>query len=296
MRQIRSLCFAMLMLSGSLQAQSIQEIAPDAELPENMLALLSNNRLIKFNVAHPDSIISRVTLQGVKQQDERIVGIDYRVAYGVLYAVSNTGQVYTVNTDSGQMTPIGEPTQQVVLEGALYGVDFNPAADRIRVVTDAGVNSRMHPEMGLYVDNNSDLAGVQLDGSLQYNLDDVSHGLAPHLVAAAYTYNAKNSKLTTNFAIDAVQGALVTQGTRETDKEQVSPNTGRLYTVGKLATGPVADAHFDIADVTNAAYVALSAEKNQSYILYKISLEDAQLIKIGEIASGQPIVGIAIEP
>ena len=296
MRQIRSLCFAMLMLSGSLQAQSIQEIAPDAELPENMLALLSNNRLIKFNVAHPDSIISRVTLQGVKQQDERIVGIDYRVAYGVLYAVSNTGQVYTVNTDSGQMTPIGEPTQQVVLEGALYGVDFNPAADRIRVVTDAGVNSRMHPETGLYVDNNSDLAGVQLDGSLQYNLDDVSHGLAPHLVAAAYTYNAKNSKLTTNFAIDAVQGALVTQGTRETDKEQVSPNTGQLYTVGKLATGPVADAHFDIADVTNAAYVALSAEKNPSYILYKISLEDAQLIKIGEIASGQPIVGIAIEP
>ncbi|MCS7487568.1 hypothetical protein UA24_14030 [Marinomonas sp. BSi20414] len=284
------------MLSGTLQAQSIQEIAPDAELPENMLALLSNNRLIKFNVAHPDSIISRVSLQGFKQQDERVVGIDYRVAYGVLYAVSNTGQVYTVNTDSGQVTPMGEPSQQVVLEGALYGVDFNPAADRIRVVTDASVNSRMHPETGLYVDNNPDLAGVQLDGSLQYSLDDVSYGVAPHLVAAAYTYNAKNSKLTTNFAIDAVQGALVTQGTRETDKEQVSPNTGRLYTVGKLATGPVADAHFDIADVTNAAYVALSAQENSSYILYKINLGNAQLMKIGEIASGQPIVGIAIEP
>lgn len=296
MRKIRSLCFVMLMLSGTLQAQSIQEIAPDAELPENMLALLSNNRLIKFNVAHPDSIISRVSLQGFKQQDERIVGIDYRVAYGVLYAVSNTGQVYTVNTDSGQVTPIGEPSQQVVLEGALYGVDFNPAADRIRVVTDASVNSRMHPETGLYVDNNPDLVGVQLDASLQYSLGDVSHGIAPHLVAAAYTYNAQNSKLTTNFAIDAVQGALVTQGTRETDKEQVSPNTGRLYTVGKLATGPVADAHFDIADVTNAAYVALSVQENQPYTLYKINLDNAQLMKIGEIASGQPIVGIAIEP
>lgn len=296
MRKIRSLCFVMLMLSGTLQAQSIQEIAPDAELPENMLALLSNNRLIKFNVAHPDSIISRVSLQGFKQQDERIVGIDYRVAYGVLYAVSNTGQVYTVNTDSGQVTPIGEPSQQVVLEGALYGVDFNPAADRIRVVTDASVNSRMHPETGLYVDNNPDLAGVQLDASLQYSLGDVSHGVAPHLVAAAYTYNAQNSKLTTNFAIDAVQGALVTQGTRETDKEQVSPNTGRLYTVDKLATGPVADAHFDIADVTNAAYVALSVQENQPYTLYKINLDNAQLMKIGEIASGQPIVGIAIEP
>lgn len=296
MRKIRSLCFVMLMLSGTLQAQSIQEIAPDAELPENMLALLSNNRLIKFNVAHPDSIISRVSLQGFKQQDERIVGIDYRVAYGVLYAVSNTGQVYTVNTDSGQVTPIGEPSQQVVLEGALYGVDFNPAADRIRVVTDASVNSRMHPETGLYVDNNPDLVGVQLDASLQYSLGDVSHGVAPHLVAAAYTYNAQNSKLTTNFAIDAVQGALVTQGTRETDKEQVSPNTGRLYTVGKLATGPVADAHFDIADVTNAAYVALSVQENQPYTLYKINLDNAQLMKIGEIASGQPIVGIAIEP
>ncbi len=296
MRKIRSLCYVMLLLSSTLHAQSISEMAPDAELPENMLALLSNNRLIKFNVAHPDTIISRVSLQGIKTPDERIIGIDYRVAYGVLYAVSNTGQVYTVNTDSGQMTAIGEPAQQLVLDGTLYGVDFNPAADRIRVVTNAGVNSRMHPETGLYVDNNPDLAGVQLDASLQYSLGDVSYGVAPHLVAAAYTYNTKNSKLTTNFAIDAVQGALVTQGTRETDVNQVSPNTGRLYTVGKLATGPVADAHFDIADVTNAAYVALRAQEHSSYTLYKISLDDAQLMQIGEIASGQSIVGIAIEP
>lgn len=296
MRKTSSILLALGVLASASQAQTLSPMSDDKAVPETLHALLSDNTLIKFSAAEPAVIKNRVSLQGFSQSDERIMGIDFRVAYGVMYAVSNLGQVYTIDTESGQLTPIGQPTQGVRLDGELYGVDFNPAADRIRVVTDAGVNSRMHPETGLYVDNNAERAGVQFDGALQYSADDVAYGLAPRLVAAAYTYNAKNNKLTTNFAIDAAQGTLVTQGTRETEANQVSPNTGKLYTVGPLATGPVVDAHFDIADVTNAAYVALSTQDKSSYTLYKINLDNAELTKIGELASGNAVVGMAIEP
>ena len=291
-----SILLALGVLASASQAQTLSTMSTDTAVPETLHALLSDNTLIKFNAAEPAVVKNRVSLQGFSQSDERIMGIDFRVAYGVMYAVSNLGQMYTIDTESGQMTPIGKPTQGVRLDGELYGVDFNPAADRIRVVTDGGVNGRMHPETGLYVDNQSEMSGVQFDGALQYSADDVAYGLTPRLVAAAYTYNAKNNKLTTNFAIDAAQGTLVTQGTRETEVNQVSPNTGKLYTVGSLATGPVVDAHFDIADVTNAAYVALSTQDRASYTLYKINLDNAELTKIGELASGNAIVGMAIEP
>ncbi|RNF48840.1 DUF4394 domain-containing protein [Marinomonas hwangdonensis] len=295
-RKTSSILLALGVLASASQAQTLSTMSTDMAAPETLHALLSDNTLIKFNAAEPAVVKNRVSLQGFSQSDERIMGIDFRVAYGVMYAVSNLGQMYTIDTESGQMTPIGKPTQGVRLDGELYGVDFNPAADRIRVVTDGGVNGRMHPETGLYVDNQSEMSGVQFDGDLQYSADDVAYGLTPRLVAAAYTYNAKNNKLTTNFAIDAAQGTLVTQGTRETEVNQVSPNTGKLYTVGSLATGPVVDAHFDIADVTNAAYVALSTQDKASYTLYKINLDNAELTKIGELASGNAIVGMAIEP
>ncbi|MBR7889272.1 DUF4394 domain-containing protein [Marinomonas sp. A79] len=278
---------------------SIPHLAPDAVLPETLFALFSDNTLLKFNAAHPDVPLAKVSLVGLNP-DESLLGIDYRVAYGVLYSVSNTGQVYTINTDSGQLTAIGEPSQGVAIDGERYGVDFNPAADRIRLVTDAGTNMRMHPETGLFVDNNADESGVQLDGALQYSSGDVAYGKAPHLRAAAYTYNTTNSKLTTNFAIDAVQGTLVTQGSRETDTNPVSPNTGQLYTVGALATGPVSDAHFDIADVTNAAYVALAMPGDKNYTFYQINLDNAALLTIGALNNAElgsdTLVGIAIEP
>ena len=40
----------------------------------------------------------------------------------------------------------------MALKGSAFGVDFNPAADRVRVVSNLGQNLRLHPDTGAQVD------------------------------------------------------------------------------------------------------------------------------------------------
>ena len=48
--------------------------------------------------------------------------------------------------------------------------------------------------------------GLQSDPYLRYAWSDVNHARAPEVVAAAYTYNPNDGKLTTNYAIDRALG------------------------------------------------------------------------------------------
>ena len=118
----------------------------------------------------------------------------------------------------------------------------------------------------------------------------------PQLVAAAYTYNKQDDKLTTNYAMDRVAGTLVTQGSKEGVQPVVSPNTGTLFTVGALGTGPIQDASMDIADVTGAAYAALRSSAQAPTRLYTIDLSSGRASLIGTLGDGTPVLGLAIEP
>ena len=130
--------------------------------------------------------------------------------------------------------PVGEAPFALALEGTRFGFDFNPAADRIRVVGGTD-NRRMHPDTGMVVDADAAAADVQLDGALAYATGDVNAGKAPVVVAAAYTNpDADAATGTTNYAIDTAADALVTQGTKEGVTPAVSPNAGTLFTVGCL--------------------------------------------------------------
>ena len=71
--------------------------------------------------------------------DQRLVGIDYRVQDGKLYGVGNAGGVYTID-DGGVATKVRQLS--VALEGTAFGVDFNPAANALRVISDTGQNLR----------------------------------------------------------------------------------------------------------------------------------------------------------
>ena len=142
----------------------------------------------------------------------------------------------------------------------------------------------------------ADTEGFQPDGALAFRSDDVNAGRAPRVIAAAYTYNTENEKLTTNFAIDGELGALLRQGSVEGTEPVVSPNTGALSTVGSLGTGSLSEAHFDISDVTNTALAALSTRAAPVPTLYRIDLGSGRAYAIGPIGTGEPLLGIAIEP
>lgn len=252
-------------------------------------------QLIAISAAQPGKIARSVTLSGL-EAGERLLGIDYRVAYGVLFALGSSNRVFTVDVVSGALTPVGDAAFASRLEGERFGFDFNPAADRIRIVSDRGQNLRVHPETGAVVDYKPDQAGLQADAALSYAADDPHAGQAPQLVAAAYTYNTEDEKLTTNFAIDAARATLVRQGSIEGQQPVISPNSGQLHTVGALGVDGITDAHFDISDVTNTALAALSTAADARPTLYRIDLGSGKAEPMGIIGRGDKLLGLAIEP
>lgn len=250
--------------------------------PETVYAVTDAAELIRFNAGRPQHIEQRLPLQGLRPGD-RLVGIDFRVARGVLFALSASGRLYTVDTSTARLSAVGSGAP-VALQGQRFGVDFNPVADRVRVASDSGQNLRLHPDTG---------ALAATDPAVQ--LPATRTGAAPVVVAgAAYTYNKRDDKLTTNYAIDIANGWLLTQGSREGVQPVVSPNTGVLAVVGELGTGALEDAAFDIADTNNAALAALRSGGRTR--LFAVDLDSGRATLLGTVGDGRALWGLAIAP
>lgn len=250
---------------------------------ETLLAVTDAGELIRVNAGQPQRVLSRQALQGLPA-GETLVGIDFRVARGVLYALSSGGRLYTLDTASAALKPVGT-APAIALPGRVHGVDFNPVADRVRVVGDGGLNLRLHPDTG---------ALAATDPALQYAAGDAAAGQPARVAGAGYTYNKKDDKRTTNYAIDLARGMLVTQGTHEDAAPAVSPNTGQLFTVGALGTGALENASFDIADTDNTALAAVQRAGHTRLVL--VDLASGRATDLGRLADGRGVRGIAIEP
>lgn len=262
---------------------------------EVLVAVTDSHQLLRFNGGQPQKILARVALTGL-EPGEKLVGIDYRVSRGVLFGLTRAGRLVTIHAQTGAVTTVGPGKMPVALEGDEVGFDFNPVVDRIRVITSEGLNLRLHPETGAVVDADPQREGLQTDGRLAFSPTDGGAGTPVNVMAAAYTYNRTNDKITTNFAIDGRQGLLLMQGTREGATPAVSPNTGQLFTVGALGVGQMVRAAFDISDASNAAYAAFTFRGAKASRLHSIDLATGSAKFIGTIGGGEPIVGLAIEP
>ncbi len=286
---------APVLLAGLLAAcAGAPEVVEGPARKESVVAVTTSNQLIRFNAGQPGRILSKVALTGL-QPSESVLGIDFRIVKGQLYALGSTGRLYRVDATSGAATAVGAPIA-MALSGDEFGVDFNPTVDRVRVVSNSGLSLRLHPDTGAQVDGNAALEGMQSDGTLAYVAGDVNAGKTPSVTAAAYTYNKTNEKITTNYVIDAATGALVMQGSMEGATPVVSPNTGQLRTVGALGAGTFKTAAFDITDVSGAAFAALtdSAAKESRWV--EIDLTTGAARTLGVIGGGEAVRGAAVEP
>ena len=279
---------------ASLAACTTMTPEPEGmERAEKAVAVTASNKLLKFNAGRPGRILATLNISGL-QAGETLLGIDYRVAKDQLYALGSSGRLYTINEDTAAATVVGMPFA-VKLEGTQFGFDFNPTVDRIRVVSNTGQNLRLHPDTGAVVDSNAALEGVQTDGKLTYAGGDVNFGKAPMAVGAAYSYNKTDTKITTNFALDAATGALVTQGSREGVVPAVSPNTGQFFTIGRLGMA-FNNASFDIQALSDVAFAALSSDGSTASRWVTIDLKTGAAKSLGTIGGGERVVGIALEP
>jgi hypothetical protein len=261
---------------------------------EKAVAVTTSHLFIKFNAGQPQKILASMPIKGLAP-GESILGIDYRVSKDTLYALGSSGRLYTLNEDTAQLTPVGAAPFAVKLDGTMFGFDFNPTVDRIRVISNTAQNLRLHPDTGAVVDSNPNVEGVQIDGSLTYAANDANAGKKPGIVGAAYSYNKADPKITTNYALDAATGALVTQGSREGTTPAVSPNTGQLFTVGKLGLN-FEDAAFDIQALSDVAFAALNGKELKGTRLYTLDLKTGAAQFIGTIGTNEGIRGLAMEP
>lgn len=266
---------------------------PPTQRRETLHVITADGQLQRFNAGRPQQALSTRPLAGLPP-GERLIGIDFRVARGVLYALSSVGRLYTLDTTSAQLTPVAATPIAFALDGERFGFDFNPVADRIRVISDKGQNLRLHPDTGAAVDGDATKDGLQPDPVLHYAPGDANVGRLPQVVAAAYTYNKRDDKLTTNYALDIAAGSLVMQGSLEGTTPVVSPNAGLLRTVGALGTGAVDDAAFDIADVDNTALAALRVGGRTR--LHRVDLATGRATLLGTVGQGRALWGMAIEP
>lgn len=187
------------------------------------VALTTDGRLLCFDERRPHRAREIGYVNGLSGADTALVGIDYRVQDGALYGVGNGGGIYRLDTGNATATLVNRLT--VALRGLNFGVDFNPAADRLRIVSDAGQNLR----------HNVNAGGTTLaDADLNYTAGTIASGIS----AAAYTNNDLDAATaTTLFDLDATLDQIAVQS---------PPNNGSLAPTGKLNEDAGASAGFDI--------------------------------------------------
>ncbi|MET0964825.1 MAG: DUF4394 domain-containing protein, partial [Nakamurella sp.] len=193
------------------------------------------------------------------------------------YGVGNKGGIYTLSTRNAQAAKVGQLS--VALSGTAFGVDFNPAANALRIVSDTGQNLRQpFPTTGAVT------APAVADTTLAY-----PPAAATGITAAAYTNNDLSpDTATTLFDLDTVLDQIAIQ----------SPaNAGTLAPTGKLGVDATLDAGFDIySTVRKGKTVSLDAYATigvgGTFALYKIDLLAGSADKQG--AFKIPVTDIAL--
>jgi hypothetical protein len=257
--------------------------------PETIVGLTPSNKLVTFASGRPGSILSSIDVTGL-QSGESLLGIDFRPANKKLYGLGSSSRLYVIDPATGAATAVGASAFVIPLNGTVFGFDFNPQADRARIVSDARQNLRVNPDTGAVVDFDPNTAGVQSDLDLAFVGADQNAAATPNVVAAAYTNNVAGATSTILYDIDSSLDVLATQN---------PPNNGALNTTARLTVGSVSIgaaglAGFDIAPVKNAAFASLSPTSDNLQRFYTLNLATGAAALVGVIGSGTPIVDIAV--
>ena len=248
-----------------------------------VVGLTQDQRLICFNERNPGDVRNIGTVGGLMAGDV-LVGIDFRVQDKKLYGVSRSGGVYILNTTNATAMKVSQFT--VALEGTSFGVDFNPAADRLRVVSNTGQNLRH---------NVNDMGVTVVDDPLDYPPATPVNAVGPNAIGitgSAYTNNDLDpSTATTLYALDTNLDQIAIQS---------PPNDGTLAATGKLGLDAASSGGFDIystvrdgvtVEVQALASLLTGAGTNG---LYSIKLSTGKATLRGNFSSQNKVIDIAI--
>ena len=271
-------------------------------------------QLLRFTSAAPGSAVA-VAVTGVAA-GETLAGLDYRPQTGQLYGLgvndaSNNATLYLLDPQTGAASAVGTAGQIAFVDAAGaavdlpaasvgYGFDFNPTVDRVRVVSNSGLNFRVNPNNGAPVDGNlnntaTPPGGINTDGPLN-GLPVGSTGVS----GAAYTNSfgqPLTGGVTTQYVLDSVSDLLFIQN---------PPNSGTVtgglgIKVNNQLIDFTAVNGFDIpsdvrvmtsntAVTSGSGYAALMIGGSQ--MLYSVELATGAATPLGALA--MPVSGLAV--
>lgn len=217
------------MLKSAILAVAAVTLAAGTARAETVAALVGDDTIAMVDTS-AKAVTGSMKVSGVSG---RILGIDVRPADGMLYGLMADGQIVTIDK-TGKASPKAK-LDTMLPAGVIATVDFNPVADRLRVIGSDGTNLRVNVDDGKVVK----------DGTLKFAETDAMKGKTPKVVAGAYTNAMKGAKDTALFDIDA-SGTLL---------KQAPPNDGVLTTIGQLGMAGETVA-FDIASDGNGGNTA----------------------------------------
>ena len=182
--------------------------------------LTEDGSLVITTRERPDLLGEPQTLAGVVAGDT-LVAIDVRPQNQDLYALgvnstADTVRLYHITPETNVATPLGTGPASFVTAAAVavdmpatgWDMDFNPVADRVRVVNASGLSFRLNPNTGAAVDGDSGGAAGSVPG---VNPDGAINGLATSVDGAAYTNNRPNSSIATLYTLSAQTNSLYIQ-------------------------------------------------------------------------------------
>lgn len=234
------------------------------------VGLSGDRTLVRFDTRRPGDARVLGDVHGLAPADQELVGIDHRVQDGRLYGVGRGGGVYAIDPATRQATQAAQLT--IALQGRDFGVDFNPAANALRIVSDTGQNLRQP----FATPGAATVADVPLS-------TPPAAGPTTGVTGAAYTNND----------LDAATATTLYDLATATDQVvlQSPANAGTLAPTGTARVDLTGDTGFDIySEVRDGVAGELFPYAVNGGRLYRVVLSNGQLADAGRIGGGDVVV------
>lgn len=241
-----------------LASTALSATVAASALADTLAGLVDGKSLVMIDTA------TKKASGKVALKDANLVGIDVRPADGMLYGLNADGTIVTIDPKTGAWTKKSTLSEKLTA-GTTYSVDFNPVADRLRVIGSDGTSLRINVDDGK----------ATVDGALKYADADANKGKKASVTAAGYSNSFAGTKETVLYDVDVANSVLV---------KQAPPNDGILNTIGALGPKLSGVVAFDIMSDGKGG--------NTAYLLAGNTLHTVDLTTGAAKAVG-PITGIS---
>lgn len=249
---------------ASSKAASVPAGPPDA------IALTADGRLLPIHTVPPAVVGTPIAVSGA---DGRLVAIDVRPKTGELYGLSERSTIYRIDRQSGQVARAAALRQRFEAGRATIA-DFDPVADRLRVIQSPRINWLAGVATG----------AVTVGRPLRNGLNNSRSG-SPTIVGAAYTNSIAHARTTVLYTIDADDRPVLNL--------QTPPNGGTQELKGPLGIGLGPNVAFDIRS-TGADDTGLLLTNRT---LYAVDLTSGRALAFGPVAGlDVEVVDLALLP